>query len=190
MIGLVQGKIALIDGNYIIVETGGVGYKVLVPSKITSLKTGDELKLFTYTHVKEEALELFGFEDIKDLKLFENLINVNGVGPKTAMSLFSFSDREKIVEAIINGDVDFFTQVPRLGKKNAQKIIIELKNKFSDDSSFDLLEGDEEKNKDIIEALRSFGFSAKEAREALRNIDSKAETAEEKIKLALKYLGK
>jgi len=103
---------------------------------------------------------------------------------------FSFSDREKIVEAIINGDVDFFTQVPRLGKKNAQKIIIELKNKFSDDSSFDLLEGDEEKNKDIIEALRSFGFSAKEAREALRNIDSKAETAEEKIKLALKYLGK
>jgi len=190
MIGLVKGNITLRDGNHIIVETGGVGYKVLVPSKISSKREGENVRLFTYTHVKEEALELFGFEDIKDLKLFENLIGVSGVGPKTAMTLFSFSDREKIVSAIIAGDVDFFTVIPRLGKKNAQKIIIELRNKLGDDSSFDLSAEKSPENEEVIQVLKGFGFSAKEARDALKNVDSKAKTAEEKIKMALKYLGK
>lgn len=190
MIGSVKGKIILRDGNHIIVETGGVGYRVLVSSKVLSNSKDDGISLFTYTHVKEDALELFGFSELQDLKLFENLINVSGVGPKTAMAIFSYSDRENIVNAVLKGDVDFFTQIPRLGRKNAQKIIIELKSKFKDSSSFDLTDADSSENEEILIALKSFGFSHKEITDALKNVDSKAETTEEKIKLALKYLGK
>jgi Holliday junction DNA helicase RuvA len=106
------------------------------------------------------------------------------------MSIFSFADRNGVVEAVIKGDVEFFTQVPRLGKKNAQKIIIELKNKLGDTSSLDLSGEDSAENNEIITALKTFGFSAKEAGDALKSIDKEAKTVEEKIKLALKYFGK
>ena len=190
MIGSIRGKIILRDGNHILVETGGVGYRVLVSSKVLSKSKDEGISLFTYTHVKEDALELFGFAEIPDLKLFENLINVSGVGPRTAMAIFSYSDRESIVNAVLKGDVDFFTQIPRLGRKNAQKIIIELKNKLGDTSSFDLSSEVSEENTQVLQALKGFGFSNKEARDALKNVDSEAKTAEEKIKMALKYLGK
>lgn len=190
MIGSIRGKIILRDGNHILVETGGVGYRVLVSSKVLSKSKDDGISLFTYTHVKEDALELFGFAEILDLKLFENLINVSGVGPRTAMAIFSYSDRESIVNAVLKGDVEFFTQIPRLGRKNAQKIIIELKNKLGDTSNLDLSEVDSNDFEEALAALKNFGFSSREARDALKNVDSEAKTPEEKIKLALKYLGK
>lgn len=190
MIGSIRGKIILQDGNHIIVETGGVGYRILVSSKVLSKSNDEGVSLFTYTHVKEDALELFGFAEIQDLKLFENLIGVSGVGPKTAMAIFSYSDRESIVNAVLKGNVDFFTQIPRLGRKNAQKIIIELKNKLGDTSSLDLSSEVSEENAEALQALQGFGFSSKEARDALKNLDSQAKSTEEKIKLALKYLGK
>lgn len=189
MIGSLKGKIILRDGNYVLVEVGGVGYRVLVPSKVAT-SNEDNVYLFIYTHIKEDALDLFGFSEITDLKLFENLISVSGVGPKTAMATFSFSDRESIVRAVLEGDVDFFTKIPRLGKKNAQKIIIELRNKFGDDSNFDLNEPESAENAEIIQALVAFGFSAKESRNVLKKIDKNVKTTEEKIKMALKYLGK
>lgn len=189
MIGSIRGKVILKDGNYLLVETGGVGYRVLVSSKVLS-ENKNEVMLYTYTHVREDALDLFGFSEIADLKLFELLISVSGVGPKTGMSIFSFADRNGVVEAILKGDVEFFTQVPRLGKKNAQKIIIELKNKLGDDSILDLSGTDSEENAEIILALKAFGFSTKEAGDALKNIDKEAKTMEEKVKLSLKYLGK
>lgn len=189
MIGSLKGKITLRDGNYVLVEVGGVGYKVLVPSKIAT-GTEENIHLFIYTHIKEDALDLFGFSEITDLKLFENLISVSGVGPKTAIAIFSFSDRESIVKAVLEGDVDFFTKIPRLGKKNAQKIIIELKNKLGDDSILDLSEPESAENDEIIQALETFGFSIKESRNVLKKIDKNVKTTEEKIKMALKYLGK
>ena len=189
MIGSLKGKITLRDGNHVLVEVGGVGYRVLVSSKIAA-NNSENISLFTYTHVKEDALELFGFSEIADLKLFENLISVSGVGPKTAMAISSFSDRNNIVKAVLDGDVDFFTGVPRLGKKNAQKIIIELRNKLGDSSTLDLSEPKSSENEEIIQALESFGFSAKESSNALKNIDKNLKSAEEKIKMALKYLGK
>lgn len=188
MIGSLRGKITLRDGNHILVEVGGVGYRVLVPSSIAT--SGDEnVFLYIYTHVKEDALDLFGFPEIADLKLFENLIGVSGVGPKTAMSIFSFSNRQQIVKAVIDADVDFFTNIPRLGKKNAQKIIIELKNKLGDSSILDLNDADSVENDEIVQALEVFGFSAKEGRTVIKKLDKDLKTTEEKIKMALKYLG-
>jgi len=191
MIASLRGKVILKDGLYIIVDVNGVGYRVLVSEKVWSkIQIDSSIFLYIYSHIREDAFELFGFLEIGDIKLFENLISVNGVGPKTAMTVFSFSSREEIVNAVLKGDVAFFTRVPRLGKKNAQKIIIELKSKFKDTNSLDLSNDESEANADVFEALRNFGFSHKEISDSLKNIDQSATTTDEKIKLALKYLAK
>ncbi|MEK7450415.1 MAG: Holliday junction branch migration protein RuvA [Patescibacteria group bacterium] len=190
MIGFLKGEVFLRVDNSIILDVKGVGYKVLAASDVLAkANKGASLELFIYTHVREDNISLFGFLDSLDLKLFENLIGISGIGPKTAMAIFSTGARNTIVNAIIKGDVDFFTSVPRLGRKNAQKIIIELKNKFGGDGEIDLLEYDSKDNKEIISGLESFGFSKKEAINAIKEIDKKDGTVEEKIRLALRYLG-
>jgi holliday junction DNA helicase RuvA len=191
MIGSLKGTIELLDNPYAIINVGGVGYKVLLyNSLLAQIKLNDQIKLYIHTHVKEDALDLFGFSSLEDLKLFENLISVSGVGPKTASSLFSHGTKNEIVEAIIKGNVDFFTSVPRLGKKNAQKIIIELKNKMGSLEDLDLSEEGQQLNSEVLSALKGFGFSAKEALEAVKAIKDQGETVADKIKLALKQLGK
>lgn len=191
MIGSLKGTVELLDNPHVIIDVGGVGYRVLLYNSLLSkLKLNDQVKLYTYTHVKEDALELFGFSSLDDLKLFENLIGVSGVGPKTASTLFSYGSRSEIVEAIIKGNVDFFTNVPRLGKKNAQKIIIELKNKMGSLEDLDLSEEGQKENREVVEALKGFGFSLKEALEAAKVVKDHGKTVEEKIKLALKQLGR
>jgi Holliday junction DNA helicase RuvA len=168
-----------------------VGYKVVVANGVLSnLGKNGKVKLFIYTHVREDAISLFGFLDALDLKLFENLISVSGVGPKTAMNIFSIGDREKIIEAIVTNDVSFFSSVPRLGKKNAQKIIIELKSKLGSIEDLDLTKIDVKENSEVITALKQFGFSSKEALGALKNIKGEGKSTEEKIRMALKELGK
>ena len=123
MIGFLKGEVFLREGNSIILDVKGVGYKVLVASDVLGkANKSASLELFIYTHVREDNIALFGFLDSLDLKLFENLIGISGIGPKTAMAIFSAGARNTIINAIIKGDVDFFTSVPRLGRKNAQKI--------------------------------------------------------------------
>ena len=191
MIGFLKGKVEFLDRPYLILDISRVGYRVLVPNEIfEKSKIGQSLKLFTFTYVREDALELFGFEALEDLKLFEQLITVSGIGPKTALSIFSFGDRDSIISAVAKADVDFFTSVPRLGRKNAQKIIIELKSKIGSLEELDLSGDGFSKNNEVIMALKGFGFSVKEAQDAIKNIDKKIESVEQKIRLALKYLGK
>lgn len=191
MIGSIRGKVILKDGLHLLVDVNGLGYRVLVSEKLwNKLHLNDEAFLFIYSHIRDDAFDLFGFPEIADLKLFENLIGVSGVGPKTAMSIFSFLSRDEIIDGVLKGDTDIFVGIPRLGKKNAQKIIIELKSKFKDSSSFDLNGPDSGVNDEVFSALKTFGFSHKEIGDALKNIDQKAESTDEKIKLALKALGK
>lgn len=191
MIGFLRGEVFFRENNFIILDVKGVGYKVLAASDVLAKASkGVLLELFIYTHVREDNIALFGFLESLDLKLFENLISVSGIGPKTAMNIFSVGTRKQITNAVIQGDVEFFTSVPRLGRKNAQKIIIELKNKFGGDGEIDLLGENSKDNKEIISALESFGFSKKEAIESIKAISDKGKTVEDKIRLALKYLGK
>lgn len=190
MIGFLSGRIELKDAPHVFIDVNGVGYKVFVsPNHFTSLKLSEKAKMFTYTHVREDLLELYGFADSLDLKLFEYLIGVSGIGPKTAIGIFSFGTRSEIIEAILSGDVEFFTRVPRLGRKNAQKIIIELKNKFGEGKDLDLTTEAQTERDEVVLALKTFGFSSSEAREAIKNLDKDLST-EEKIKEALKYLGR
>ncbi len=191
MIGSLKGRVDFKSGTTIIVDVHGVGYKAQVSSEVLSKALiGQEIKIYTYTHVREDVLELFGFSSADDLKLFEQIIGISGIGPRTALNIFSIGTREAISEAIIKGDVEFFTQVPRLGKKNAQKLIIELKGKLGSLEDLDLSDEADGKSKEVMSVLKSFGFSVQEAKEAIKNIDKNAETVEEKVRLSLKYLGK
>lgn len=176
--------------------SGGVGYKVYIPSSLLtqppsnpSSPSNPSISLYTYTHVKEDALDLYGFPAQEDLSMFELLLGVSGIGPKTALNIFSNGRLAKIKEAIVKGDVDFFTAVPRLGRKNAQKIIIELRSKLGSLGELDLAaEGGE--TKEIIDALKTFGFSVGEAKDALKSLQDFEGSTSDKIKQALKYLGK
>lgn len=191
MIGSLEGTVELLDNPYAIVNVNGVGYRVFLYSLLfAKFHQQEKVKLFTYTHVREDALDLFGFAHFLDLKLFEQLITVSGIGPKTAINIFSFGERQAIINAIIQGNVAFFSAVPRLGKKNAQKIIIELKSKLGSSTELDLTADEKTNHEEVSLALKSFGFSVKEANEAIKAIKDKAETTEDKIRMALKHLGR
>ena len=191
MIGFLNGTIELLQRPFVITDVHGVGYKVLVPDSVYSkLSLGQKIKIFTYTHVREDALDLFGFLESQDLGLFESLLTISGIGPKTALNIFSFGERKDIIEAIIKGDVTFFTSVPRLGTKNAQKIIIELKNKMGSEADLDLTGKDLLENAEVVQALKNFGFSVGEAQKAVREVKKEGISTEEKIRSALKALGR
>lgn len=191
MIGFLKGRVELLDRPYVFIDVNDIGYRVLVSdSTFAKLSKEDKVKVFTYTYVREDALDLFGFLEAEDLRLFESLITVSGIGPKTALNIFSFGERKGIIDAIIKGNVDFFTSVPRLGTKNAQKIIIELKTKMGSSVDLDLSGKDVLENTEVVQALKNFGFSTGEAQKALREIKTAGLTIDEKIKHALKNLGK
>lgn len=189
MIASLKGIVENMTSSYSIIDVNGVGYKVLLSSNVLSkLIIGDKVKFFIYSHVREDVFDLYGFLEQEELKLFEYLISVSGVGPKTALGVFSVGDKETIVKAITTADLDFFTDVPRLGKKNAQKIIIELKERLG--SVADLNLSDKSNSDELVIVLKNFGFSLFEAKEAIKAVKGQGETIEEKVKLALKYLGK
>ena len=189
MISYLNGTVIIRDDPLLILDVNGVGYKVFAtPDVFSAIGQDSSLKVFIYTHVREDILDLYGFSKYADLKLFESLINVSGVGPKTAVGIFSIGAAEQIRGAIFAGDVSFFTGVPRLGSKNAQKIIIELKNKVGGEG-LDLSEGSSSSRTEVSSALKAFGFSSAEINEAIRTIDG-SKSVEAQIKDALKSLGR
>lgn len=188
MIGSLQGIVTYRNDLSLLLDVHDVGYTVFVPQNL-SVSPSDTLKLFIHTHVREDVLELYGFRDPLDLRLFTYLIGVSGIGCRTALGVFSIGSRQEITRAITGNDVHFFTSVPRLGKKNAQKIIIELKNKLGGEEDLDLGAADETAD-EVLTALKSLGFQPAEARGAIKALNGKGETVGEKVKLALKYLGK
>lgn len=189
MISYIEGTIKFKQLHSLILLTNGVGYKVFVPPHIIAdTAINQEKSLFIYTYVKEDALDLYGFPTMDDLALFELFLTISGIGPKTAVSVFT-NKSERIKEAIVKGDVEFFMTVPRLGRKNAQKIIIELRPKLGNMGMLNLAEESGE-TKEIIDALKTFGFNPTEAKDATKSVQDIEGTTSEKIRHALKYLGK
>ncbi len=190
MIRLLKGIIELQDGQHLLIDVNGVGYHVYATQDLLARSViGEAVKVFTYTHVREDMLDLYGFSALEDLKLFEQFLNVSGIGPKTAIGIFAVGSRERIINAVATSDVAFFASVPRLGKKNAQKIIIELKTKLGSLEDLDLSSPTAKTDGEVVEALKSFGFTAKEAMEAIRSLNPDITSVSEKIRLALKHLG-
>ena len=167
-------------------KVNGVGYRVQVGSGLlASLQNDQELELFIYTHVKEDALELYGFKNEKDLVLFELVLGVSGVGPKIALAIVD-AGAERLVRAVQNAEVAFFKSIPRVGKKLAQKIIIELGSKLGGLKDLDL--GPlSEKEQDVLEGLKNLGFDEDYAYQVLQNIDE-SQSVEAMLKEAVKQL--
>ena len=190
MIGALTGLIFTSHKNPIIIFVGGVGYAVNIGEHLLALlKKGEEKTFFIYTHVRDDALDLYGFVKEEEHMLFTLLLSVSGIGPKTALAI---TDRgvDQVRHAIVSSDVDFFTTIPRLGKKNAQKIIIELKSKLGSTKDLDLASQSSGDTKEIIDALLSMGFIRHEIVEVLKKITPEAQTIEQKIREALRFLGK
>lgn len=190
MISYIKGKIIYRGGNFIIIKTGEVGFRVFV-LPILNVES-DEIELYTHLHVREDDLSLYGFLKYEELELFELLISITGIGPKTGIGVLSLADAGTIKVAIARGDASVLTRVSGIGKKTAERIILELRNKFkvTDESKLD------EKNKEItdhadaIEALIGLGYSPVEAKKALSKISPEIKDVGEKIKMALKELGR
>ncbi|TSA44759.1 Holliday junction branch migration protein RuvA [bacterium] len=187
MIGYIAGKLVGKAKNYLIIDTGGVGYRVSVtPDIFLSAKTGDEFRLFTHNYVREDQLALYGFATIEALDFFELLLTVSGVGPKVAMSIMSLSDIPMIKSAILNNDPDVFTKVSGVGRKTAELLIMELKEKIGNETG--ITPGMSVSHSDVLDALVALGYSVNEARRALGQIPSDIVDSGDKIRHALKFL--
>jgi len=186
MIGSVKGKIVLKTEKFLIVEAGGVGYKISVsPDAISkSKKIGEDIFLFIHTHVREDALDLYGFLEYPELEFFQMLIGVSGIGPKGALAILGISSIDTLRKAIGTGDTSYLTKISGIGKKTAEKIVIELRDKVGTELAGSSLQGE----LDSLEALKSLGYSQNEAREALKKVSPDAPT-NTKIREALKILG-
>ncbi len=190
MISSLEGKITYKGPDWVEINVGGIGWQVfLPPSKLSRFTIDKEAKIFTYQRVAENIQELYGFITRKDKKVFELLISVSGIGPRTAMGIFSIGSGERILRAVAQADVEFFRQVKGLGNKGSQRIIVDLKSKVGSVKDLDLETG-EGGNQLVYQALESLGFKKQEARSALKKLPGNIESDNEKIKFALKELGK
>lgn len=198
MLAFIKGILQAKTNDSVIVETGGLGFSIVVP--LTAFEklpgTGSEVKIYTYTHIREDGWSLYGFLNDDELKMFEQLIKVSGVGPKAAMSLVSYISPSHFGLAVLTDDVDAFVKVPGIGKKTAQRIILELKDKFKKEQGkeiksltfADVSEKPENKIHDAVSALMMLGYSSQQANAAVASVYSAEKDLETIIRDALKSL--
>jgi Holliday junction DNA helicase RuvA len=190
MLSYISGKIKYKTENSLIILAGGLGYEVFGNGKIVEkYKVGDDAELFLYQDVREDTLNLFGFESYPALSLFKHLVSVSGIGPKSAMSILEIASVQEIIISIQNNDPHLLTKVSGVGKKTAERVVLELKNKF--DSMTDA----ENKNREQfscsgyeIDALLALGYSASQARSALQQVPPDIKDIGDRVKEALKKM--
>ena len=191
MIGYLEGILLDTEERAVILNVSGVGYKVYcLPETILLLnrKINDKVSFWTYLAVRENALDLFGFETKREKEFFELLLTVSGIGPRSALSVLSVSTVSTLESAIRSGDVAYLTKISGIGRKTAEKIVLELR-----DSLGKVIESERAGLEDetlVIEALKTLGYTQNDAREALKDIPESVIGTSNRIKAALKYLGK
>ena len=197
MFAYIKGSLEIKSTNYIVIEAGGIGYKIYMSAKSigTIGNVGENVKVHTHYHVREDDISLYGFNSEEELRMFEILISVSGVGVKSALTMLSDISPASFAMAVINDDVTRLTKVPGVGKKTAQRLILELKDKLKseDISGEEISKTDIKEDKidnDAIIALKVLGYNKKEIEQALEKIDIRDLTVEDTIKTALKYLGR
>lgn len=174
--------------TFVVIDVSGVHYKVAVPPAIALPPLGDEIKLFTYLAVKENALELYGFLKEIDLSFFEKLISVSGIGPKSALAAMAIAPTEQLIAAVSEGKVDLLTRVSGIGKKTAERIVLELKNKLPQINSEQTIR-EMESDKELAEALIALGYTQIEIKRAIASVKSKNGKLEDRLREALRGAG-
>lgn len=190
MISQLFGTLVHKDTRYFIIDVGGIGYKVFSPIDIieqTSMTA--PIRIWTHMVVREDAQDLYGFNTKDDLEFFEMLIGISGIGPKTALSILNLASIPTIKKAITSGDSSYLTKVSGIGKKNAEKIVLELKDKLI--ASEDEVESASRTyESDSLEALKALGYAERDARDALKKVPKEITDTAECVKHALKILAK
>lgn len=190
MIAHIKGIVSEKFGNSLIVDVGGVGYEMMVTAlDFEAITLGEERKFFTYHAVRENSEELYGFSSLAAKKLFELLISVQGIGPKAGMAILSLAETEEVRNAIANADAGFVAKASGVGKKSAERVIVDLRDKVGIPSRYGATEvistAANAKSDEALDALIALGFPLKEASQALEGVDANL-PVEERIKLALK----
>ena len=197
MIALIRGKLAYRSTDHVIIDVGGVGYRLFIPlSTFYSLPENGEVSLFTHTHVREDALLLYGFLTLEEKDLFGTLISISGIGPKLAVNILSHIPAKDLKRAIASGDIKRLSSLPGIGKKTAERLVLELKDKVGPvdnlpeavgstvggSSAGDLVN-------DVVSALINLGYKENQARKVMASIELSPDlTMEEVLKGALKVL--
>ncbi len=184
MLDFIKGEAVIIKPNKVVIEVGGIGFSVKVPFRVSQqIQKKDEVQLFTSLNLKEDAIELYGFLEVYERELFEELIKISGIGPTTAMNILSTYDRESLKNILEKEDIKALSRVPGIGKKTAQRILLELRGvlpyfKYEQDQKYD----------DILAALLNLGYKRNEAKETLDKIYNKDKDEASIIKECLRVL--
>lgn len=186
MIRMVRGVVMARGKDYLVVDVNGVGYKVFV-TEPAALETNsnEEILLHTYLQVREDALNLFGFTDTDELAMFELLIGVNGVGPKVALSTLGVLSPDMLRSAVNAEEPSMISRVPGVGKRTAEKIVLELRGKVKQVSGVQSLAYASDVDSEVIDALISLGYSVVEAQRAVQKLPKEAVGVEERLRIAL-----
>ena len=202
MIAYIKGTVAEILEDRILLEAGSMGYNIFMPMAAAekALRTGDQVKIHTYLNVREDAMQLYGFLSRDDLQVFRLLLGVNGIGPKAALGILAGLTADELRFAVLSDDVKTLSRAPGIGKKTAQKLILELKDKLNAEEAFELKlahvqeeAGSEaaaaDGSREAVEALVALGYSSTQALQAVRKVSGiPADDVEGILKAALKNL--
>ncbi len=201
MIGYIKGTVEDIRGDVLLLDHGGIGYRIFMgtESLARDVRPGDQVKIHTYLHVKEDALQLYGFFSQDDLEVFKLLLGVNGIGPRAALGILSGMTADELRFAVLSEDAGTLAKAPGVGKKTAQKLILELKDKFDLEEAFEKKlentaareaeQADSEASREAVQALVALGYSSTEAFQAVKKAASSADMDTEAIlKAALKFV--
>lgn len=200
MISYVRGKLAVIEEEKVIVDVNGIGYGVYMPGQSIGLlpTIGEEVCLHTYLNVREDAMQLFGFLTREDLQVFKLLIGVSGIGPKGGLNILSQLSPDELRFAVLANDAKTIASTPGIGKKTAEKLIIELKDKFNVEDILTKSSTSEpqatvsnsvnEAQAEAIQVLVEWGYSSSEAMRAVKQVSAEGDTVEEILKQALKNM--
>lgn len=190
MIAFLEGTVIFSGEKFIVAQAGGVGYKVFLGGDALGGMPGKggTIKLWTHDHVREDARELYGFVHYAELELFEMLISISGIGPKGALGILGIAPADTLKKAIAAGDTSYLTRVSGIGKKIAEKVILELKDKMAGRGV--TIEAPELKQEaEALDALEALGYSQREAREALAGVPADVTRLEARVQHALRRLG-
>ncbi len=190
MIYSLKGKVTYKEDRAFVLEVSGIGYLVYSHNNLISdIKEGEEKTILVTHIVREDSEELYGFSNRNEKRFFDMLINISGIGPKTAIGVINSAPLQTLITAIKAGESGHLLKVGGIGRKIAEKIILELREKV-ESAGFENMEEDKNNDIDVIEALKSLGYNSEESRQALRKIDYKLIGTENRIKAVLKILNK